>query len=80
MAFLHALLSVSVAVLVAQDQPTDPSITLPWYRVVGGGVLVVLSAYALLIIMLKVFPRGRRLDQGKKTHDTEPDKPQRSQP
>jgi hypothetical protein len=53
-------------VLVAQDMPSDPGVDLPWFLVVGGGVVVVLGGYALLFVMLKFFPRGRRLDQGKK--------------
>jgi hypothetical protein len=70
----RTLLFSSIGALLAQNEPAEPSANLPWHLVVGGGVLVVLSAYALLIIMLKVFPRGRRLDQGKKPQDAEPDR------
>ena len=54
--------------LGALDEPYDPWAWLPW-NVVGIGLLVVLGSYALLLIMLKVFPRGRRLDSHKKLQE-----------
>jgi hypothetical protein len=52
--------------VIAQAEPSEPGLSLPWRLVVGTGLFVVLVGFTLLLVMLKVFPRGRRLDLGRK--------------
>jgi hypothetical protein len=55
--------------VIGQAMPTEPGVPLPWFQVVGIGLVAVLGGYALLFIMLKVFPRSRRLGDSKKTQE-----------
>jgi hypothetical protein len=62
--------SLAMGILLSVvDEPFDPWASLPW-KLVGIGVFVILGSYALLVIMLRIFPRGRRLDDEKKPQET----------
>jgi hypothetical protein len=61
----------AVSALFAADEVTEPFTQLPWYAAIAAGVLIVLFSCAFLVLMLKNFPRGRRLDSGENRPDTQ---------